>query len=175
MKAKERIWLTADRTKVVPEGHTAAAFLWAAPGDEIPGEAAERFGVVDGLTPVSGKAQRKGADKGGKPEDDKAGKPDGDKSGQPGGDQAAERRAALLAAIAGLRPGHAEDFTEGGKGKPSVAALEAVLKFDITASERDAAWDEWQAENDSAEGAAGAKPPADKSGGLRVETRAKEG
>lgn len=56
MEAKARLFLNADRDKLLPEGHEEAAFLYAAPGDEIPDEAAERFGLVDGDLPKGGKA-----------------------------------------------------------------------------------------------------------------------
>ncbi|SCW61726.1 hypothetical protein SAMN02927924_01690 [Sphingobium faniae] len=48
MFAKQRLYLTADRSALVAEGNAAAAFLYAAPGDEIPESAARRFGLVDG-------------------------------------------------------------------------------------------------------------------------------
>ncbi|QXN68004.1 hypothetical protein [Microcystis phage Mwe-Yong1] len=46
--ACERLYLTADRTRVVPHGSPEAAFLYASEGDEIPASAAEKFGLVDG-------------------------------------------------------------------------------------------------------------------------------
>lgn len=55
--ARERLYLTADKGQVVGEGHPAAAFLYAAQGDEIPASAAERFGIVDGAPPA--KARRR--------------------------------------------------------------------------------------------------------------------
>lgn len=48
MIAKERIYLNAERTKALPEGHKDAAFLYATPGDEIPESAVELLGLVDG-------------------------------------------------------------------------------------------------------------------------------
>ena len=51
MEAKSRLFLNAARDKLVAEGHADAAFLYAAPGDEIPTEAAELFGLVDGDLP----------------------------------------------------------------------------------------------------------------------------
>lgn len=51
MIARMRLCLTADKAALVPEGHEDAAFLYAAIGDEIPDDAAERFGLVDGLLP----------------------------------------------------------------------------------------------------------------------------
>lgn len=55
MKAAQRLYLTADRDALVGEGDPAGAFLYAAPGDEIPDSAVERFGLVEGRltdTPV---------------------------------------------------------------------------------------------------------------------------
>lgn len=48
MKCTQRLYLTADRKKLVPEGDKKAASLYAIPGDEIPGSAHELFGLVDG-------------------------------------------------------------------------------------------------------------------------------
>lgn len=54
MKAQERLWLTQDRDRVVPDGHPDAATLYAAAGDEIPASAVERFGLVDGRVSDAG-------------------------------------------------------------------------------------------------------------------------
>jgi hypothetical protein len=51
MKCTQRLCLTADKKRVVPEGDPKAAFLYATPGDEIPDSAAEMFGLVDGGLP----------------------------------------------------------------------------------------------------------------------------
>ena len=51
--ARMRLWLTAERDALVPDGHQDAAFLYVAIGDEIPDDAAERFGLLDGLLPGS--------------------------------------------------------------------------------------------------------------------------
>lgn len=48
-KAKERLYFTADKDRLVGAGDKRAAFLYAAIGDEIPNDAAARFGLVDGL------------------------------------------------------------------------------------------------------------------------------
>lgn len=45
LTVKQRLYLTADGKRLVPEGDPKAATLYAAPGDEISDEAAERFGV----------------------------------------------------------------------------------------------------------------------------------
>lgn len=83
MQAKERLFFTADRKRVVAEGDQKAAFLYAAPGDEIPESAAEKFGLVDGRL----KGRKPAADKSKAPDNDKSGKPDGDKSKKPGADK----------------------------------------------------------------------------------------
>ncbi|MBA5777470.1 hypothetical protein H2509_13510 [Stappia sp. F7233] len=57
MQAKERLYLTKDKSKLVGEGDLRAAFLYAAPGDEIPASAVERFGLVDGSLAKGGKKQ----------------------------------------------------------------------------------------------------------------------
>ena len=54
MFAQQRLYLTADKAKLVPEGDEDAATLYASPGDEIPDSAAERFGLVDGALPATG-------------------------------------------------------------------------------------------------------------------------
>lgn len=79
MKANERLYLTPDRKKLVRAGHKDAAFLYASPGDNIPGSAAERFGLKDGKLPAGknggGKSDKGGAeDKSGKKGDDKSDK-----------------------------------------------------------------------------------------------------
>lgn len=57
MKATERLYLTADKTRVVGEGALDAATLYAAVGDDIPDAAAARFAIV------GGKARKPGDDK----------------------------------------------------------------------------------------------------------------
>lgn len=68
MIADRRLWLTADRQRVVEEGSTDAAILYATPGTVILGEAVERFKI---------KALKKSEDKAVKPDEDKGGKPKG--------------------------------------------------------------------------------------------------
>ena len=51
MHAKERLYLTADKSRVVRHGDPRAAFLYASVGDEIPQSAADKFGLVDGELP----------------------------------------------------------------------------------------------------------------------------
>jgi hypothetical protein len=43
--ADRKLWLTADREQVVEEGDSRAAFLLAAPGDEVSDEDAKRYGL----------------------------------------------------------------------------------------------------------------------------------
>lgn len=50
----------------------------------------------------------------------------------------------LLQAIAGLDPNDEEQWTKAGK--PEVLALRAAMNMDITAAERDRAWEQYQAQ-----------------------------
>ncbi|MDA2936830.1 hypothetical protein MYX75_01020 [Acidobacteria bacterium AH-259-A15] len=43
--AEERMYLTADKSELVPEGDEKAAFLYATPGTRIPEAAAVKFGL----------------------------------------------------------------------------------------------------------------------------------
>ena len=82
MKAKERLWWNADRSKLLPEGHKDAALLYAAPGDEIPESAAKKYRLMDGY--LKGGAAAKAAKDEGKQADkdaDKQGAEGEDKSG----------------------------------------------------------------------------------------------
>lgn len=45
VKVTERLYLTADKERVVAEGDPDAAFLFAAPGSEISAEDAEKYGL----------------------------------------------------------------------------------------------------------------------------------
>lgn len=42
-----RLWLTADRERLVEDGDPEAAFLFATPGKRIPRDQAERYGLAD--------------------------------------------------------------------------------------------------------------------------------
>lgn len=64
--AKDRLWLTEDRERVVEEGDHEAFYLYAVPGDEVPIAEAERYGLVKGK-----KQAAKPADKQRKPQADK--------------------------------------------------------------------------------------------------------
>lgn len=57
MIAAEKLFLVADKSKLVREGDESAAFLYATPGDEIPADAAEMFGLVDGKLPEEGEGK----------------------------------------------------------------------------------------------------------------------
>ena len=46
--AKERLYHTADKSRLVPEGHDEAAFLYANEGDEIPADACALYGLKQG-------------------------------------------------------------------------------------------------------------------------------
>jgi hypothetical protein len=70
MKCTQRLYLTADRKKVVGEGDKKAATLYAVPGDEIPESAAEQFGLVDGHLKgfdLDGETARRGGSRGERP------------------------------------------------------------------------------------------------------------
>ena len=83
MYAKERLYLTADRKALVPEGDKRAASLYAAVGHEIPDSAAALFGLVDGklgaASPTGEKDGGNGADKEKAPGQDKEKTPGQDK------------------------------------------------------------------------------------------------
>lgn len=49
--ARQRLFLNADKTKLVAEGDTDGAFLYVAPGDEIPEDAHDLFELEDGALP----------------------------------------------------------------------------------------------------------------------------
>lgn len=83
MIAAERLYLTADKARLVLEGDKDGATLYAAPGDEIPASAVERFKLVDGTV---GKA--KGA-KAAPVNPTKEKQPGGDKEKAPGDDKGA--------------------------------------------------------------------------------------
>jgi len=89
MIATERLYLTADRKKVVAAGDKAAAALYATPGDEIPESAVERFGLTDGglpkAKPPSGGAKGDDAAKEKKAAANKEAGSGGDKSGAEAG------------------------------------------------------------------------------------------
>ena len=44
--ATERLWMTADRSRLVPDKHPEAAFLFCAPGQSIPEAEARKYGLI---------------------------------------------------------------------------------------------------------------------------------
>ncbi len=69
--AQERMFLTADRQRLVGEGDPAAASLYAAPGHRIPADMVERHKLKGGRLPE--KLARKTSDKRLKSRSDKKG------------------------------------------------------------------------------------------------------
>lgn len=57
MEAKERLYLTSNKEKLVREGDKRASFLYAVPGDEIPASAADKFGLKEGKLPATKEAK----------------------------------------------------------------------------------------------------------------------
>lgn len=47
LTATERLWLTADQQRLVPEGHEDAAFLFCTAGQQILRRDALRYGLID--------------------------------------------------------------------------------------------------------------------------------
>ena len=70
MIVTERLYLTADRKKVVKEGDPKAAFLLAAPKQELPDIVARQYGLLDEEKKQGKKAKNKMAPR---PEDKAAG------------------------------------------------------------------------------------------------------
>ena len=65
-------------------------------------------------------------------------------------DNEVDRQEKLIAAIAGLEEGNEAHWTESGA--PKVSALEAATGLaDVTAAERDAAWEEYRAAKEDGE------------------------
>ncbi len=64
----ERLWYTADKSRVVKDGDVAAAFLLGGPGQVIDMAEAERLGLVTepekGKKPVPNKKKERPANKG---------------------------------------------------------------------------------------------------------------
>ncbi len=69
--AQERLFLTADRKRMVGEGDPEAASLYAAPGHRIPADMVKRFRLKGGRLPE--KLARKTSDKRLKRKSDKKG------------------------------------------------------------------------------------------------------
>lgn len=115
MFAKVRLYLTAAKDALVSEGDPKGAFLYCAPGDEIPDSAAEKFGLVDGDLPDAGGKERK-------PRENKERKGGGDKGGQGGGAKTDDPK--QLTSIKGI--GEATAAKLVAAGVVDVAALAAV-------------------------------------------------
>jgi len=111
MKCKARLFLTAAKDALVPEGHADAAFLYASPGDEIPDSAVALFGLVDGDLPAEGEKEKK---------------PGGDKERRGGGDKGAggSNAPAVLTSIKGIGEATAKNLVAAGIA--DVAALAAI-------------------------------------------------
>lgn len=60
---EEKLWLTADRERVVPDGDPEAAFLLGTPGKRVSADEAERLGLTGKKPPEAHKADE-GADEG---------------------------------------------------------------------------------------------------------------
>ena len=57
--AKVRMFLTADRSRVVGEGDPDAASLYASPGSRLPDDAVKQFGLAGGNLPVKPKNKQR--------------------------------------------------------------------------------------------------------------------
>ena len=148
MKCTQRLYLNADKSKLVAAGNRAAATLYASPGDEIPQSAAEKFGLVDGHLKGFDLAAGAKEDRGGQDKERKGGQ---DKGGggappppPPAGDELAKLKGvgdktgaalakagfATFAAIAAIDPA----------SPPPVEGLPAVFKWaDVVASAKELA------------------------------------
>lgn len=195
MKAMERLFITADKTRLVAEGDPAGAKLYAAPGDEIPESAVALFGIVDG------KAPRPSKDKGGKQRDggeDKSRKGGSDKDRKDGdnkdnqGSSGTAREAsstdggtATETSDVGVQPGspHTDDLTmihgigaktaamlaaAGTDSFAKLAAIDAANPPDIEGLNPRAPWGDW------VKAAAELAGPVEPAGGLTSTTLPKE-
>jgi hypothetical protein len=84
MIARERLLLTADKSRLVRDGDPEGKTLYCTPGTEIPESAVKLFGLVDGrlgggAAVDDAKEGPRGPDKERAPGQDKEKKPDGDK------------------------------------------------------------------------------------------------
>ncbi|OLF81269.1 hypothetical protein AWH62_00925 [Maricaulis sp. W15] len=163
MKATARLFLNAAKDALVAEGHKDAAFLYAAPGDDIPDSAAERFGLVEGAVGrQGGKSAPVSPNKDKKPDGDKSKKPDGDKSGGPTTDDLTELKGVGAATAKALV----------AAGIDSFAALAAIDPASPPELETNASANDWVSWTTQARAivAAGApdEPPASAPGGLTV-------
>lgn len=162
MRAKERLWLTADKKRLVPDGHVDGATLYAAAGDDVPPDAAETFGLVDGMAPRASNKVKSGGSKQEKPGEDKQGKPGENKSGEGktvhfGGDHtqqseaggssdptAAAPQADDLTAIKGIGPASAKALVDAGiAGFAALAAVDPANPPEIAGLGANPAWAGW--------------------------------
>ncbi|RKR03583.1 hypothetical protein [Maricaulis maris] len=163
MKATARLYLTAAKNALVAEGHKDAAFLYAAPDDEIPDSAAERFGLVDGAVGrQGGKSAPVRPNKDKKPDGDKSKEPDGDKSGGPAIDDLTELKGVGAATAKALVAAGIDNF----------GALAAIDPASPPELETNASANDWVSWTTQARAivAAGApdEPPASAQGGLKI-------
>lgn len=63
VRVDEKLWLTADRDRLVADGDPEAAHLFAAAGDEITRDEAEQFGLVKAKAAPADKQRAKAEDK----------------------------------------------------------------------------------------------------------------
>ncbi|MDF1778743.1 MAG: helix-hairpin-helix domain-containing protein [Rhizobiaceae bacterium] len=187
MKAKERLWLTADGAALVPDGSARAAKLYAAEGDEIPDSAAAMFGLVDGRiadTVRQEKRRKDGEDKRRAPGEDKNNTPQ-----EKGGGSVPGQGASTAPPEERGQEGQKDDLTRikgiGAKteaalvaaGIDSFARLAAVdpdnaPDIGITPSARD--WTHWQRQALAIHNGNALAGPADENPGLTVKTLKKE-
>lgn len=107
MIAKMRMLLTASALALVAEGDPEGSSLYASIGDEIPDDAAERFGLVDGYIPgteeheaalSAAAAAEQAADDAAKAAEDAAAKQAADEAAAKAAEDAAAQKAADEAA-----------------------------------------------------------------------------
>ena len=168
MQAKERLFLTADGTRLVAEGDPAGAVLYAAPGDEIPDSAVEKFGLVDGTIADAapgggddGKRRHGGEDKSRKGGADKGAT--GSKEG--GGDGADD-----LTRVKGIGAASAQALAAAGIDSfETLAAVNPVDPPQVAGLGARVDWDAW------VKAAADIVMANASTGGLTINKRPKEG
>jgi len=165
MQARERLFITADKKRLVKEGDPKGAFLYAAPGDEIPESAATMFGLVDGAL-AEEKRRDKGDDKSRKDGNDKDRTDGGDKdkpqsdAGGGGASDASTARPTDLTEIKGIGAASAKALAAAG-----IASFEALAAVDpesppaVEGLGARVAWADW------VKAAAEKLPPAEPTGG----------
>ena len=57
--AKERLWLTQDRDRLVGDGDPEARFLFCAPGHRIPAAEARKYGLIESEVKEAAPAETK--------------------------------------------------------------------------------------------------------------------